>query len=114
MRLAVCGWRFGRYAVWAVGGLGGIRFGRLAVCAVGGLRDWRSARLAVCEIADWCLAVAGGLGGLRLAVCVWRYAFGGLRLADAFGGLRLAVGGWLFAFGGLRLAVDGLMLVVGG
>ena len=82
-----------------------MRFGRLAVCAVGGLRDWRSARLAVCEIADWCLVVAGGLGGLRLAVCVWRFAFGGLRLA---------VGRWLFAFGALRLAVGGLMLVVGG
>ena len=94
---AVCGWLF------AVGGLGGWRFGRLAVCAVGGLRDWRSARLAVCEIADWCLAVAGGLGVLRLAVYVWRFTFGGLRLAVCV---------WRFAFGGLYFAVGGLRLAV--
>ena len=32
------GWRFGRFADWAVGGFGDWRFGRLAVWAVGGLR----------------------------------------------------------------------------
>ena len=65
---------------------------------------WRSAgglrlaglRLAVCV---WRFA----FGGLRLAVCVWRFAFGGLR----FGGLRLAVCVWRFAFGDLLRAFCG-------
>ena len=107
-RLAVCavcasgGWRFGRLAVWGVGGLGGWRFGRLAVWAVGGLGGWRFGRLAV-----WAV---GGLGGWQLmvadfAVCVWRFAFGGLRLAVGVCGLRLAVCVWQFLFGGLRLPV---------
>ena len=104
-RWAVCGWRFGRLAVCAVGvcavgvcaagGLRGGRFTRLAVYAVGGLRGWRFARLAVCAV-----------GGLRLVVCVWWFAFGGLRLA--FGGLRLAVYALQFAVGGFRLTIGGL------
>ena len=43
-------------------------------------------------------------GGLRLAVCVWRYAFGGL----AVHGFRLAVDGLRLAVGGLSLPVGGL------
>ena len=43
-------------------------------------------------------------------ICVWRFAFGGLRLRFAFGGLRLAVPVMVvcvcrFAFSSLRLAV---------
>ena len=107
------GWRFGRLAVWAVGGLGGWRFGRLAVWAVGGLRGWQLI-VADFPVCVWRFAFGGlrlavcvwrfAFDGLRLAVCVWRFAFGGLRLRFAFGGLRLAVSVWWFAFAGLRLA----------
>ena len=45
-----CKWRFGRLAVWAIGGLGG-----LAVWAVGGLGGWRFGWLEV-----WAV---GGMGG---------------------------------------------------
>ena len=114
-RLAVCAdrgrcsWRFARLAVGgvrlAVGGLGGWRFGRLAVWAVGGLGGWRFGRLAV-----WAV---GGLGGWLLAV--WRFEFGGLRLAVcvwrfAFGSFCLVVCLCRFAFGGLRVPVCDLIL----
>ena len=71
---AVGGWRFGRLAVWAVWRLavwavGGWRFGRLVVWAVGGLGGWRFGRFA------WFAVLAD------FAVCVWWFAFGGLRLA---------------------------------
>ena len=50
-----------------------------------------------------------------MAVCVWRFAFGGLHLeVDGFclvvDGLRLAVGGLLLAIDDFRLAVDSLRL----
>ena len=122
---AACGWRFGRLAVWAVGGLGGWRFGRLAVWAIGGLGGWRFCGLGGWRFA-WLAIDCGRLSGLRLAVCVWRFAFdglrlavcvwrfafGGLRLRFAFGGLRLAVSVWWFAFAGLRLAVSVSRLAV--
>ena len=86
----VCGWRYARLAVCAVGGLRGWRFARLAVCAVGvcavgGLRGWRL-RLAVCAV--------GGFCGWWLSVCGWCFVVGVLRLAffvDIFGG-RFAMG----------------------
>ena len=96
------GWRFGRLAVWAVGGLGGWRFGRLAVWAVGGLGGWRFGRLAIggwpiWTVCNWRFATLRfSFGGLL---------FGGLRLYLRVGGLRLAVSVWWFAFAGLRLAV---------
>ena len=74
-QLAVCGLRFTRFAVCAVGGLRAWRFARMAICVLGGLRSWRFARFA--------------LGGLRLAVCALQFAVGGLRLT--IGGLRFAL-----------------------
>ena len=61
-----------------MGGLRSWRFTLLAVCSVGGLRGLRLA-----------------VGGLRLAVCVWRFAFGRLRLAVS--ALQFAVDDWPFA-----------------
>ena len=89
-------------SVCAVGGLRGWRFARLAVCAVGGLRGWRFARLAVC-------AVGGLRGGWfpRLAVCavcVWWFAFGGLRLEACV--LQFAVGRWRLTVGVVVLQLE--------
>ena len=58
------GWRFGRFADWAVGSFGGWRFRWLAVSVVGGFGGWQFGRLAI-----WVVC------GLRLVVY-------GLRLAD--------------------------------